>query len=155
MAGIIGDLGYASSTCSDLIGLIRKVSESGKLEDFVRFQTELDLAIECRDSLTEEERRIVSETMRKDNYFEDLGTGEYLYEIGAFADYAEESIKNEGYDNKFCDSELLKNIFLEGLYELEDYIKEGAEQANFEAEEREESIREYEHLPKYNPFRRI
>ncbi len=155
MSYIIGDLGYTSSACSDLIKLIRQISETGNLEDFVRFQEELDLAISNRDSLSDKEREIVAEIMSGDEYFKELGTGDYLYTLGDFSDYVDNALESEGYSNKYCDKEFLKNIFLEGLVELEDYIKDEVEQTKFEADEREDIIKEYERLTTHNPFKRI
>lgn len=145
---IIGDLGYTSGACSDLMKLIREISETGSLEDFLRFGTELDLAIDNRDCLSQKERDAVSECMRKDNYFEDLGTGKYLDEMKAFADYVNDTIENAEY----CDEELFRNLFLEGLDEMERYIQESVEQESFDVDERESIMKEYEYLIANNPF---
>lgn len=141
MSGIIGDLGYTSSACSNLMGLIREISETGNLETFVKFKEELDLAIDNRDCLSPLEKEAINDIMGKDNYFEDFRTGEYLNEMKSIADYADNILIEEKDFEEEIDFEkkLLEEIFFEGLHEMEDYIGDSLEREECIINERQKN----------------
>lgn len=152
MMEIISDFGYTTDACDNLVKMIRKVSETGSLEDFLNFQEILDLAITNRDSISKKEKEIISEIMVEDNYPKELGTGEYLEKIIDFSNYADEVIESLDDDEEYLDKDLLRSICVEGLNQISHYLREVKDRAKFDGEERKNKIREYAHLTTHNPF---